>query len=444
MEETVVKRGFCPRPAAFARDFRGKPFVFSLLETTLDPSGNPDGVLYGCVCGEDPKADADPGSVEPELWASSNHSKMSRMMKTLKPGRSQQHQQQQRQQRWRVLCLVSRLPLFKLLFGRLQHTRDLLQAGPGRVSAQLDRLNRAAVDGRLAEEAGMLGLPWIMSRLPPSVPCDRACSVQPHPEQVARWQALWGLQVVCGRGPCAVSPDSLARLLACLLLEQRVLLLGCAPETSALALALRALLWPFRWMHPFLSASPAGGLNIPLADSPVPVLAALNSVSDLGYASLDKVPTGVVTYSIGKDCVTPGGIQLPSGGHDGLVGHDVLVRRLEFVRTRSGQATGDRAAWAAEATRSAVGGEVHGLAGLVERYARDRVAEARRTGGGANLQELIDASLERGAFARWLQSSGRPNAAGGFYEALIDTQLCRLHLEEKIAEELSAGGSSAA
>lgn len=435
MEETVVKRGFCPGPAAFARDFRCKPFVFSLLETTLDPSGNPDGVLYGCVCGEDPKADADPSSVEPELGASSNHSMVSRMVKTMKPGRSPQ----QRQQPWRVLCLVSRLPLFKLLFGLLQHTRDLLKADPGRVSAQLDRLNRAAVDGRLAQEAGMLGLSWDMSRLPPSVPCDRVCSTQAHPQQVARWQALWGLQAVCGREPCAVSPDSLARLLACLLLEKRVLVIGCASETSALALALRALLWPFRWMHPFLSASPAGGLNIPLADSPVPVLAALNSVSDLGYASLGRVPAGVVTYSIEKDCVTPDGIQLPSGGHDNLVGHDVLVRRLEFVRARSGQVAGDRAAWAAEAIQSAVGGEVHGLAGLVERYAEDRVAEARRTSGGATLQGLIDAALEPGAFARWLRSSGRPGAGGGFYDALIDTQLCRLHLEEKVAEMLSTG-----
>jgi len=362
---------------------------------------------------------------------------VSRMVKTMKPGRSPQ----QRQQPWRVLCLVSRLPLFKLLFGLLQHTRDLLKADPGRVSAQLDRLNRAAVDGRLAQEAGMLGLSWDMSRLPPSVPCDRVCSTQAHPQQVARWQALWGLQAVCGREPCAVSPDSLARLLACLLLEKRVLVIGCASETSALALALRALLWPFRWMHPFLSASPAGGLNIPLADSPFPVLAALNSVSDLGYTSLDKVPTGVVTYSIEKDCVTPDGIQLPSGGHDDLVGHDVLVRRLEYVRTRSGQATGDRAAWAAEAIRSAVGGEVHGLAGLVERYAEDRVTEACQTSGGATLQGLINDALEPGAFARWLQSSGRPGAAGGFYDALIDTQLCRLHLEEKFAEMLSAGSS---
>lgn len=444
LEETVVKRGFCPGPAAFARDFQGRPFVFSLLETTLDPSGNPDGVLYGCVCGEDPTAEADPGSVEPEPGAGSNHSMVSRMLKTLKPGRSQRQPQQQPQQRWRVLCIVSKLPIFKLLFGLLQHARDLLWAHPGRVSALLDRLNRAALGGRLAEEAGVLGLPWIMSRLPPGAPCRVSRSIQPRPEQVARWQASWGLQALCSRGRCAVGPGSLAQLLACLLLEQRVLLLGCAPETSALALALRALLWPFQWMHPFLSASPAGGLDIPLADSPFPVLAALSYTADLGYASLDQVPAGVVTYSMETDRVTPNWIRLPSGGHDELAGHDVLVRRLEQVRARSAQAAGDRAAWAAEATRSAVSGEVHGLAGMVERFAEHMVAKARRDSPGANLQELIDAALERGVFSRWLQSSGRTGAAGSFYDALADTQLGRLHLEEKIAEMFSTGSSCAA
>ena len=54
LERAVVQEGFCASPVVFSNPFPGgfghQPAVFSILETTLDPHGDPNVMLYGCVC----------------------------------------------------------------------------------------------------------------------------------------------------------------------------------------------------------------------------------------------------------------------------------------------------------------------------------------------------------------------------------------------------------
>merc|ERR1711937_404197 len=96
-----------------------------------------------------------------------------------------------------------------------------------------------------------------------------------------------------------------------------------------MALVLRALVWPFRWLHPLLSAPPPPQfLHMPLLDATFPVVVALTELpAQWGFRTAYELPPDVVVGMLKHDYVyvdsaheTSGGlsganIKLPAGRH---------------------------------------------------------------------------------------------------------------------------------
>mmetsp|Transcript_58863 Transcript_58863/g.164415 ORF Transcript_58863/g.164415 Transcript_58863/m.164415 type:complete len:541 (+) Transcript_58863:137-1759(+) len=318
LESAVVRDGFCPSPRTLAcseaRGLTSGPFVFTLLETTLDPSGDPFGVLYGCVCG-----------------------------------------------------------------------------------------HRAA-DGVDAERGVLGGQP---------------------------------------RG------------------AEKVFLLGDVSLASAMALTLRALMWPFRWMHPFMSAPPPRELSeMPLAEATMPMIVVLGELpASWGYDSLYQLPHDVVVGVLNHNYIhvspkhhfarTPEDrlLRLPEGRHKQIVQATAAVRQ----RLHTGQLDLDGAA---EEIVTTVGADVARLASRLRHYAEHHAGrilaaqaapaaisgkEGSPAGAAPTVakgidqmcEEACDAALAQGAIAHWLQAGQwcgleaqqDVHEATAFYEGMLSTQL---------------------
>lgn len=464
LERGLIWDGFCPSPAAFfepdPHGFGGEPFVFSILETALDPRADPYGMLYGCVAsaGED-FADATATTVDGTQEGGGVDPR-------------------------RLFCLVSKLPLFGLLFGLLQALSD------GRLEqADLAALYCLAVEELLeAAPHGLEQVPGLRLRLPDPLPVTwygpsevpGASGLSGSSQAAAQWQAKWALELLLERGG-ELTGDFLLRLLAHVLLEQSIMLLGDAPRLSAVTLALRGILWPFRWLHLFLSAPPPSRcLDMPLHDAPFPMVTALSQVppqwAEAGAGrrkirSVKDFPPEMITaelrhghFEIAAEHKTAGGLRsrdarLPGGRHA------ACRRELHDVRQRlkEGKLSCPEAA---ERARRVLEAEVVALAALVRGYAEEmaKVTEGEHVapepppptasprssprGSPRGSPRSADASVRErcwrrasngGEFARWLarhRGSAGPgeetDVDAAFYKSFFQTQLCLDMLEREI------------
>lgn len=272
----------------------------------------------------------------------------------------------------------------------------------------------------------------------------------------AKWQALWGLEMILERWDNIVG-DTLARLVACVLLEQKVLLLGDGPRVSSMALLLRSLLWPFKWLHPFLSAPPSAEfLRIPLLDAMFPLIVAVTELPEQwGFRTQYDLPADVVVGMLHHDYVyssatheTSGGlkgtdIKLPGGRHTAFLKHAAREKQKHRRQEAGLKAT-------AEAIYDSIASEVMAIAQLVRDYAADQVnatlatLQSNEAASGVAAGNASDNSkwalrkqltgqclaraLPDNGFVRWLMRE-RPDVVSGqetkeFYSTLSQTQLC--------------------
>jgi len=257
--------------------------------------------------------------------------------------------------------------------------------------------------------------------------------------------------------------DTLARLLASVLLEQKVLLLGDVARISTVALALRSLLWPFRWLHLFLSAPPpADLLEMPLLEGTFPMILALNELPpQWGYKTSYELPPEVVTGVLKHDYVhispqfeTSTGlkgqsVKLPDGRHTAFVKQVAQARH----RRRKGGIDQERLV---EVVQEAAEAEVWRLAEFVRHFAAARVQEGRAAEAAAAAAGPGEAApaeqRARGQgsweapqpqeFLDWLRRE-RPGSCGSeeaasFYGSFFETQLCLDLLHEEILAQTAA------
>lgn len=457
LEKVVVRDGFCPSPERFNRadtdqGFGGENFVFTLLETALDDAADPDGVLYGCVCG------AQAYAFEPMVIAES----------IALEGGDQPC----------VFCIVSKLPLFAFHFELL----EILRASKDLHHAEhiLDRVSSTGLADHLASGGVdfadlQCGVHRLSLKLPRSTPCDWHCFEQGPfavplsfmSQALAQWQVSWGLEMLLAHWDNLVG-DTLAKLVACVLLEQKILLLGDVPRISAMALVLRALVWPFRWLHPFLTAPPPPDfMRTPLVDAPFPVFMALTELpAQWGFRTPYDLPTDVAVGMLKHDYVyiadahqTAGGlkaanIKLPAGRHTAFLKQVAQakqkLRRQELDLQQAG-----------ELVQRAVESEVLKLAEVIQQYAKAQVALAAAEGDThpplpnpasqsagmgracSKKQSTFSKALDCNRFMEWLTAE-RPDTCGGseaiaFYSTFFRTQLCLDLLSREIVAQTAVG-----
>jgi len=277
-------------------------------------------------------------------------------------------------------------------------------------------------------------------------------------ETAARLQSHWSLSVLLARCESQIG-DILAKLLAAMLLEQKVLLIGDISKASAMALWLRAALWPFRWLHPFMSAPPPkSALRVPWLSSPFPFALTLHSLpEDWECRTMAALPSDVVCgvfkqqdqVHISPQLETSGGLvaqnfRLPASAHRKIVAQAVqaktrLKNRVWDIRQ------------AAEDIQKAIEDEVQYLADVLRNFVRERVATTKReveeggcgrrageTDFAVHCKRCFDLDL----FLPWLRQQG-PQYRGSdtlpFYRTLFQTQLCIDFVEQVVAEELEDG-----
>lgn len=134
-----------------------------------------------------------------------------------------------------------------------------------------------------------------------------------------RWVSEWALSVLI-QNPLTHSlfGEKLAHLLACVLLDRRIVLVGSKDLASALALALVSLIWPFRWLHMLLPVVSPSMMDVPLFTAPVPFI-----------VGTDYIPDTWMSEPCEEDvlCVNIEGEFHFSNPR--LPGHDELCRELE-------------------------------------------------------------------------------------------------------------------
>eukprot|EP00928_Gymnodinium_smaydae_P097365 TRINITY_DN880_c0_g6_i2.p1 TRINITY_DN880_c0_g6~~TRINITY_DN880_c0_g6_i2.p1 ORF type:complete len:309 (+),score=82.83 TRINITY_DN880_c0_g6_i2:438-1364(+) len=287
----------------------------------------------------------------------------------------------------------------------------------------------------------------------------------PASRTLAQWQAAWGIETILSNWP-NLCGDTLAKLLVCVLLEQKVLLLGDAPRTSTVALTLRALAWPFRWLHLFLAAPPPPEVlnKIPLLEGTFPVILSLSELpAAWGYRTpyelLPEVVSGVLKHDyvyVSPELETPGGlrggsaVKLPGTRHAALV--KKLRRAVQLLRKEEMTLR-----QAAESVQDAFEAEIRPLVDLAHRFASHQVAQSRASGAVAAASSLEDArrqcsrqACDAEVFDRWLAEAAAAEAAapsagavalGGealaFHRTLFRTQLFLDLLNEEINAQLN-------
>jgi len=355
---------------------------------------------------------------------------------------------------------MSRVPLFVLLFNILHWLRDELLSAP----ELLELLNRVALDERtLLEGIDISGIYHNVSRLKIQLPRPLLCdwsdmiglyNAPPLGEvshTAARWQGAWALSVLLSRSDGLVG-ETLATLLAATLLEQKVLLLGDVPRISAMALLLRSLLWPFRWLHLFLSAPPPKGLlSMPLLDSPFPVMLVVSMLpEEWGYKTQYALPPEVVTGVLKHDHVqisqqleTTGGVRqhnlrLPGGRHKAFVTQAAQTKQR--LRNRHLDLHS-----AVESIQTAAEDEVGRLAELLRTYALEQIARTKLelvSSGRCDAKLTYDRCIDIDLFTAWLTAEGREEGSTkdsvSFYTTFFQTQLSLDYMSEVLSAQACA------
>jgi len=451
LEQVVVRDGFCPDPARFWRTasdgFGGQQFIFTLLETTLDDQADPSGLLYGCVCSAATSLKYDVYDDNPE------------------PGE--------------VLCIISKLPLFSFHFALLKAIRSRVDRAPD----LLARVHAVGFNkGLVTQGIDLQGFPCGMSTLKLVLPQSPTAGLAIPSEQgvfpvssvsnvFARFQASWGLELLLDQWGNLLG-DTLARLVTCVLLEQKVLLIGAPACVSAMTLVLRGLVWPFRWLHPFLSAPPPSAfLRMPLLDATFPVILGLTEIpASWGFKTQYDLPSDVIVGMLSHDYVytapsheTSGGLKsadmkLPAGRHTAFLKQVAQakqkLKKQEFSLQR-----------AVEAVHDSMHAEIGKLVIVLDDYAAAQIAVViadvevvgTSVAGNANsdkfsartLRELCFEQAARvDSFLNWLATE-KPDelfgsTAASFYSTFFKTQLCLDYLHRRIASLIKERGFSRA
>eukprot|EP00930_Biecheleria_cincta_P037477 TRINITY_DN25732_c0_g1_i1.p1 TRINITY_DN25732_c0_g1~~TRINITY_DN25732_c0_g1_i1.p1 ORF type:complete len:1824 (-),score=371.31 TRINITY_DN25732_c0_g1_i1:16-5487(-) len=443
LEKALVADGFCPGP----RDsrFRGEAFAFTMLETNTDPNGDPNGVLYCCVCSEDqtlPSNPADSGDSDQENSPKSNQQDRGRLTGG-------------------VLCLVSRLPLLGFYFRLL----ELLRRNLGQVEAILDcvknmRLEHLAEQGLLLSDIKGSQTLIELQFLPQPPLCD-GCTwsdlmgngafepLSARSQTTARWAVSWGLNVLFNRWEGLV--EVIKDLLPSVLLEQKVLLLGDVQRISVVAMLLRSMLWPFRWLHLFLSAPPPEEcLNIPFLEGTFPMILAMGELPDSwGCESVRQLPAEVITAMLLHDWVYTSPQLETTGGLKGekikLPGRMQAEFRKQASQARIYLRKGEIGiSEAVSKVQTAAETGVGKLASLVRRYAECRIAAQEAVRAQVSLgvfrEKCFSQAIDSDTFLKWLEAEGELDLSSGadsvcFYKTFIQTQLCLDFLNEEIISQ---------
>eukprot|EP00928_Gymnodinium_smaydae_P079998 TRINITY_DN63807_c0_g1_i1.p1 TRINITY_DN63807_c0_g1~~TRINITY_DN63807_c0_g1_i1.p1 ORF type:complete len:661 (+),score=83.36 TRINITY_DN63807_c0_g1_i1:61-2043(+) len=377
---------------------------FSLLETTLDPKADPSCVLYACTRGN--TIHCLDGTTQPS-----------------------------------VLCLVSRVPLFEVML----HILDLVANDPDGTEELLKAVNavkRIRIPTRIPTSS-LASDP--MTPLSPS--SSKVLSLFPNP-LLERWRSMmgssapkfaqaldevvmWGLRTLL-TATASQPPigDTLARLLAAVLLEQKVLLLGKAVQTSAMALVLRALLAPFRWLHPFLSTRPQRRLlKMPLLEATCPMVLVVEDLPpQWGYNSVYDLPedviVGVLQHSYVHSalehqtigCLPSRSIRLPDQGN--------VTKRITSIETQFRDGSLE-ASEAADSIRELLTKEVAAVADTARRYATSKQGQRARAGGFGG-RDADDAT----PIDAWLLDEGFADGdTEAFFRTFFQTQMCEDFLD---------------
>jgi len=452
LEAALVKQGFCPDPKTFHQlspvGLAGTPFVFSLLETTLDPNSDPNGVLYCFVCSA--------GGRNPFVTKSVEPSPQGTLDVIPVPN---------------VLCIVTKLPLFDLFFRILETVRSF-----GHRDHVLKYLNWHGLDMLFADRGvvpEMAGVDW--DDLRRCVRLSRPLADEWRilktgatlftenilPGAFARWQVHSALHTLLTRWP-SLAGDTLARLLVAMLLEQKVLLIGDVDQVSTVALLLRALMWPFRWMHPLLSAPPPVQiLDMPLLEATMPIVVSICRLHDQwGCDSVYTLPEDVVVGILSNDYVhvsdgqqniaglPASKIRFPGDYHASFTRHAAEVRRA----LANGGLTPDEAV---EAIRDAIGSQVGRLAEIVRRYAAWNLSQLLAQWKASaqapeeweeSEERCFQRAVDRSNFMEWLSADSplelRSSEAAAFYETFFQTQLCIQLLAEEVAHQWHRSGAN--
>lgn len=391
LEELLVSQGMCPSPSVFMaphpQGFGGEPAVFSMLETALDETADPGSMFYACV---DCEAD---GLNRPRMY-----------------------------------CLVSKVPLFALHFEVLR----LLRGGCDR-EALVKRLASCGLHSQaLSEGIDVADLCCGVDRLALSVPrrlprsCAKPwCGSMPGTldHKFAGWQAAWGLESLLMRWPEFVG-EPLLRLLSHALLEKKLLLHGEVSRICRVALTLKGLLWPFRWLHLFLSAPLPASACVPLEDVPVPMIGALHQLPRLRPGTTDVVCVelgGPESPSNLFGQCTQAGEKLPGGVHKRALGQLAEVRsKLQKGNLSPAQAV--------QAIHQALAGHIADLAEVVKRFARDQLAKKSFSSEDDCMRRIGDTEV----MMSWLNPSRSDRA---FYRDFFSTQMCLELLYDEISHQ---------
>lgn len=261
--DVLFAHGFVPDPETFHQPhpngYGGHPTVFSFLETCLHKDADPSSRIYACVA----------------------------------PGVARDH----------MLCLVTKVPLFEFHFSVLRRCR---QAALRDGFSGFELLGEELCNKELSEaaKAGSVDLslalgPRSLVRLglsrPPTEDFTADCSL---------WVADWATKSLLQEMPKVFGPELLT-LLALVLQEHRILLVGETRHVNKLALLLHALLQPFRWHHLFLPAAvPPRNQFAAFEECPVPMIVAREVLSE-EYKNFNMLPKSLIPVR-----VSPEGIAL--------------------------------------------------------------------------------------------------------------------------------------
>eukprot|EP00931_Biecheleriopsis_adriatica_P062730 TRINITY_DN37876_c0_g1_i1.p1 TRINITY_DN37876_c0_g1~~TRINITY_DN37876_c0_g1_i1.p1 ORF type:complete len:1155 (-),score=261.50 TRINITY_DN37876_c0_g1_i1:147-3551(-) len=445
LEKVLITDTFCPGP--LDERFEGMPFAFTLLETAVDPKNDPNGVLYCCVCSENADMPSDPGEPTPGEEPAAKRSKASPRENCMSSAGG-------------VLCLVSKLPLLPFFFKLL----SVLRCNLDQACAVLARLNQAGLKSlaegveisdlvHVEDKLGLQQMPE--SRLPPECdwqdiqqgnladPFSKTC------QSIARWQVAWGLSTMLRRWEGL--PEVVVKLLPCVLLEQKILLVGDAQRVSTVAMLLRGLLWPFRWLHLFLAAPPPSGvLKVPLLDGPCPMILSVSELPPHWGKSHLHLPADVIVVMVKHDHVqvnphleTAGGlkgdsIKLPGTMHVEFR-KQVTQARLQL---RNSKILISEAVEKVQIASEAVMQKFHAI---VKSYAKSRLDASSEAVTDESPQDRCERcfrqSIDAEVVMSWLSkqdASCRNPDSNGFYTSFFQTQLFFDMLHEEISRQ---GGS---
>jgi len=461
LEKTLVQEGWCPTPRLlkqhYPKGYDGEPFIFTLRSEILPEGKDKYCTLYGCVCSSDtnhvdmcmPRRAA--ATLPPTLSKSSSAGLIQRAtsVSTFDKGPSDAG----------VLCILSTLPLFALLFDIL----DVLRGNPAQAEALLRRINWIGLNRRLVSGGiDISDMGHVRKRLwarLPEEPLEVWDWFSPllageilglEAENVlARWQAHWALQVLLSRWNELVG-ETLLRLLVCILLDCKVLLLADAARGCTVALVLQALMSPFRWSHLLLSAPPPLRFVIRdesesmLLGAPSPCLLVMTERP--AHWSKNAGGEPVVTADLRQDWIfwpsgtLPGGLssenmKFPGGGHT------AILKKITEVKKRLTERGLEREQ-DAEVIREAVWSEVERLACTIRRYVSHRLRHVV-TDGAKDIDNRVRMAIcSLDTFVRWLEEDTAHESLDmtPFYTAFFQSQTCINMVNDEIDTQLSNAG----